>query len=160
MYDAPSHLFNLDDGVFPGFGAGQDLVYVLEQGGRHLVVIGPGDGRGPGDGVVENIQHDLKKRVFREHIRITIQAWQGGKNAKSHCPFLLDLCRGEVSNQVRGGVRDLGPGRRAKDWLSSSHSVEPYWFWTAWSRCKIRLVHKRDGYVSLPCRRFCASLLL
>jgi len=87
MYDAPSHLFNLDDGVFPGFGTGQDLVYVLEQRGRHLVVIGPGDGRGPGDGVVENIQHDLKKRVFREHIRITIQAWQGGKTLKAIALF-------------------------------------------------------------------------
>ena len=29
----------------------------------------------------------------------------------------------------------------------------------AWSRSKIRLVHKKDGYVSLPSRRFCGSLL-
>ena len=33
------------------------------------------------------------------------------------------------------------------------------WFWMAWSRSKIRLVHKKDGYVSLPYRRFCASSL-
>src|SRR6266481_9686107 len=51
-------------------------------------------------------------------------------------------------------------GKRAKDWRSSSHIVEPYWFWTVWSRSKIRLVHKKDEYVSLPSRRFCASLLL
>src|SRR5258708_14893858 len=51
-------------------------------------------------------------------------------------------------------------GRRAKDWRSSSHIVGPCWFWTAWSRSKIRLVQKKDGYVSLPSRRFCASSLL
>src|SRR5260370_3836294 len=51
-------------------------------------------------------------------------------------------------------------GRRAKDWRSWWRIVEPYWFWTAWSRFKIRLVHKKDGYVSLPSRRFCASLRL
>jgi len=43
-------------------------------------------------------------------------------------------------------------GRRAKDWRNSSLIVEPYWFWMAWSRSKIRLVHKKDGYVSLPSR--------
>src|ERR1700693_1849716 len=48
-------------------------------------------------------------------------------------------------------------GRRAKDWRSSSHIVERYWFWTAWSLSKIRLVHKRDGYVSLASKPFCAS---
>jgi hypothetical protein len=34
-----------------------------------------------------------------------------------------------------------------------------YWFWMAWSRCKIRLVRKRDGYESLPLRHFCANSL-
>src|ERR1700736_2530642 len=48
-------------------------------------------------------------------------------------------------------------GRRAKDWRSSSHIVERYWFWTVWSLSKIRLVHKRDGYVSLASKPFCAS---
>jgi hypothetical protein len=28
----------------------------------------------------------------------------------------------------------------------------------AWSRSRIPLVHKKDGYVSLPYRRFCAKL--
>jgi serine/threonine protein kinase len=32
-----------------------------------------------------------------------------------------------------------------------------YWFWTAWSRSKIRRAHKRDGCVSLPSRRSCAN---
>src|SRR5690242_7487171 len=50
-------------------------------------------------------------------------------------------------------------GRRAKDWRSSLRIVGPYWFWTAWSHSKIRLVHKKDAYVSLASRRFCASLL-
>ena len=39
-------------------------------------------------------------------------------------------------------------------------TVVSYWFWTAWNRFKIRPVHKKDGYVSLPSRRYCASLLL
>jgi hypothetical protein len=48
-------------------------------------------------------------------------------------------------------------GQRAKDWRSSSHIVELYWFWTVWNRFKIPLVHKKDDYMSLPSRRFCAS---
>jgi hypothetical protein len=50
-------------------------------------------------------------------------------------------------------------GKRAKDWRNSPHIVEHYWFWTAWSRSKTRLVHKKDGCVSLPSRRFYASSL-
>ena len=50
-------------------------------------------------------------------------------------------------------------GRRAKDWRSSSRIVEPCWFWTAWNRSKIRLVHKKDVSVSLPSRRFCVNWL-
>src|SRR5271157_4020644 len=51
-------------------------------------------------------------------------------------------------------------GRRAKDWLSSSRIVEPYWFWMAWSHSKIRPAHKKEGYENLAYRRFCVSLLL
>ena len=69
--------------------------------------------------------------------------------------FLMRLSLG-LEIQIHGSERR---GRRAKDWRSSSRIVEPYWFWMAWSRSKIRLVHKKDGYVSLPSRRFCASLL-
>ena len=29
---------------------------------------------------------------------------------------------------------------KGKDWRNSSHIAEPYWFWMAWSRSKIRLV--------------------
>jgi serine/threonine protein kinase len=60
------------------------------------------------------------------------------------------------------GIQNHGsvpPGKKAKDWRSSSHIVEPYWFWMAWSRSKIRQVHKRDGYGSLPSRRYCANSL-
>jgi hypothetical protein len=49
---------------------------------------------------------------------------------------------------------------KAKDWRSSSHIAEPYWFWMAWSRSKIRLVRKKDGYVNLPSWPFGASLRL
>src|SRR5271166_4059718 len=51
-------------------------------------------------------------------------------------------------------------GRRAKDSQSSWRIVERCLFWTAWSRSKTRLVRKKDAYVSLPSRRFCASSLL
>src|ERR1700731_296316 len=70
--------------------------------------------------------------------------------------FLMRPSTG-LAIQTRGSERR---GRRAKDWPSSSPIVEPYWFWMAWSRSKIRLVHKKDAYVSLHSRRFCASLLL
>src|ERR1700693_126304 len=50
-------------------------------------------------------------------------------------------------------------GRRAKDWRSLSHIVEPYWFWTVWNRFKIPLAHKKDDYVSHRSRRFSASSL-
>src|ERR1700675_3682824 len=70
--------------------------------------------------------------------------------------FLTRLSLG-LEIQIHGSERR---GRRAKDWRSSSHIVEPYWFWTAWSRSKIRLVHKKDAYESRPCRRFCANWLL
>ena len=69
--------------------------------------------------------------------------------------FLRLLSLGLVT-QIHGSERR---GRRAKDWRNSSHIVEPYWFWMAWSRSKIRLVHKKDAYAILPSRRFCASLL-
>jgi hypothetical protein len=58
--------------------------------------------------------------------------------------------------QIHGSERR---GRKAKDWRSSSGIGEPYWFWMAWSPSKIRLVHKKDGYVSLRYRRFCANSL-
>src|SRR6202022_1208316 len=53
--------------------------------------------------------------------------------------FLTRLSLGLVI-QIHGSERR---GRRAKDWQNSLHIVEPYWFWTAWSRSKIRLVHKK-----------------
>src|SRR5208282_3054437 len=69
--------------------------------------------------------------------------------------FLTLLSLG-LGTQIHGWERH---GRRANDWRSSSRIVEPYWFWMAWSRSKIRPVHKRDGYASLLFRRFYASLL-
>src|SRR5580692_12397994 len=69
--------------------------------------------------------------------------------------FLTPLSLG-LEIQIRGSEQR---GRRAKDWRSSSRIVEPYWFSMAWSRSKIRLVHKKDAYVSLSSRRFCANSL-
>src|SRR6516164_10110932 len=50
-------------------------------------------------------------------------------------------------------------GRKARDSRSSLHIVERYWFWMAWSRFKIRLVHKKDGCVSRPSRHSYANSL-
>jgi hypothetical protein len=41
--------------------------------------------------------------------------------------------------------------------VASSRIVEPCWFWMASSRSKIRLVRRKDGYVSLASRPFCAN---
>src|SRR6202163_2165870 len=70
--------------------------------------------------------------------------------------FLMRLSLG-LEIQIHGSERR---GRKAKDWRSSSHIVEPYWFWMAWSRSKIRLGNKKDACVSLPSRRLCANSLL
>src|ERR1700674_3978729 len=69
--------------------------------------------------------------------------------------FLTRLSLG-LEIQIRDSER---PGRRAKDWRSSSRIVEPYWFWMAWSRSKILLGSEKDACVSLPSRRFCANSL-
>src|SRR5271166_7007052 len=69
--------------------------------------------------------------------------------------FLRRLLLG-LEIQIHGWERH---GRRVKDRRSSSRIVEPCLFWTGWSRFKIRLVHKKDGCVSLPSRRFCVNSL-
>src|ERR1700730_16850521 len=69
--------------------------------------------------------------------------------------FLMRLSLG-LEIQIHGSERH---GRRAKDWRSSSRIAAPCLFWTAWSRSKIWLVHKKDGYASLPSRRFCGNSL-
>src|SRR5260370_42507949 len=56
--------------------------------------------------------------------------------------FLRRLSLG-LETQIQGSERR---GRRAKDWRSSLRIVEPYWFWMAWSRSKILLAHRKDGY--------------
>jgi serine/threonine protein kinase len=50
------------------------------------------------------------------------------------------------------------PGRKVKDWRSLLRIAEPCWFWTAWSHSRTHLVHRKDGSVTLPSRRFYASL--
>src|SRR5262245_3242591 len=69
--------------------------------------------------------------------------------------FLMRRFAG-LETQIRGSEP---PGRRAKDWRSSWRIAEPYWFWTVWSRSKIRLVHTKDDYGSLRSRRSCANSL-
>jgi Protein kinase domain len=103
-----------------------------------------------------------------QHVNVvTIVAWAGvGKSGpftdraavgalRQQMNFLTPLSLG-LEIQIHGSERG---GRRAKDWRNSLHIVEPYWFWTAWSRSKIRLVHEKDGYASLPCRRSCVNSL-
>src|SRR6516162_3586210 len=69
--------------------------------------------------------------------------------------FLMPLSPG-LAIQIHRSVRC---GKRAKDWRSWSRIVEPYSFWTAWSRSKTRLDHKKGGYASLPSRHFCVNSL-
>ena len=69
--------------------------------------------------------------------------------------FLMRLSLG-LEIQIHGSER---PGRRARDSRSSSRIGEPCLFWMAWSRSKIRLVHKKEGCESLPSRLFCAIAL-
>ena len=64
MHDALSDLFNLNDGVFPGLGAGQDLVYVLENGSRQLVVIAPVTVEGRATALLKTSSMILKKGFF------------------------------------------------------------------------------------------------
>jgi DNA-directed RNA polymerase specialized sigma24 family protein len=58
--------------------------------------------------------------------------------------------------QIHGSER---LGRRVSELRNSSLIVEHYYSWMVWSRSKIHLVHRKDGYVSLPFRRFCANSL-
>jgi serine/threonine protein kinase len=51
------------------------------------------------------------------------------------------------------------PWEKGGDSRNLSPAVEPCWCWTVWNRCKIRPAPKKDGYASLPSKRFCASLL-
>src|ERR1700675_2638641 len=60
--------------------------------------------------------------------------------------FLMRLSLG-LEIQIHGSERC---GRKARDLRGSSRIVEPCWFWMAWSRSNIRLVHKKEGCVSLP----------
>ena len=69
--------------------------------------------------------------------------------------FLMPLSLG-LATQIRGSEP---PGRRERDSRNSSRIAEPCLFWTAWSRSKTRLVHKKDGYLRLLSRRFCANSL-
>src|ERR1700730_4909844 len=69
---------------------------------------------------------------------------------------LLTLLSPGLAIPIHGSERR---GKKAKDLRSSCPVAEPYWFWMAWSRSRIRLVHKKDGYVSLLSRRFCATSL-
>src|SRR5580704_15696506 len=55
--------------------------------------------------------------------------------------FLMRLSFG-LEIQIHGSERH---GRRVNDWQSSSRTVEPYWFWMAWSRSRIRLAQKKDA---------------
>src|SRR5215469_8656417 len=58
--------------------------------------------------------------------------------------------------QIYGSERR---GRRERGSRSWSRIGEPYWCWMVWSLSKILLVHKKDGCVSLPYRRFWANSL-
>ena len=62
----------------------------------------------------------------------------------------LKLLSTGLAIQIRGSARR---GRRASDWRGSSRADELYWFSTAWSRSRIRLARKKDGFVNRPYKR-------
>jgi hypothetical protein len=81
------------------------------------------------------------------------------------CPVTLKVISerylGDESARLRffaKPVRRPAFGTRMLLRSSTSHIAEPYWFWTAWSRYKIRLGRKKDTCVTLPSKRFCAGL--
>jgi hypothetical protein len=81
---------------------------------------------------------------------------QDTSGGTSSADEFLNLLSFGLATQIHGLARR---GRRANDWQSSSHIVEPCLFWTAWSRSKIRLVHKRGEYTILHSRRLLGSYL-
>ena len=67
------------------------------------------------------------------------------------------LTRLSVGLETQTHVLEL-LGRRAKDWQKLvAHRRNLACFWMAWSRSRIRLVHKKAGCVNLPSRRFTAT---
>src|SRR5262249_16825035 len=62
-----------------------------------------------------------------------------GDTLRPRTNFLMLLLPG-LEIQIHGSEQ---PGRRAKDSRSSSRIIGPCWFWMAWSRSKIRQVHKK-----------------
>src|SRR6516164_1035142 len=70
--------------------------------------------------------------------------------------FLMPLFTG-LAIQIHGLEQH---GRRARDSRSWLGIGEPCLFWMGWSRSKIHPVHKKGGYVILPSKHFCESLLL
>ena len=81
---------------------------------------------------------------------------QGTSGQTSSADEFIDATLTWFGDPFRGSERR---GRRVKDWPNSWHIVGSYWFWTVWSRSKIRLVHKKDGCVRRRSRRFCANSL-
>src|SRR6516162_10109892 len=69
--------------------------------------------------------------------------------------FLTLLSPG-LEIQIQGSEQR---GRRERGSRSWSRIGEPYWCWMVWSRCKIRPVHKKDGYVNLRSKRSYANSL-
>src|SRR5690348_460533 len=98
-------------------------------------------------------------RFFHTPNVVTIVAWAGvGKST-----LVNHWLRRMATDHYRSAELIFGWSfyrqGRARDSRSSSRIFEPYWFWTAWSRSKIRLVHRKAGYGSLPSRRFCGTSL-
>jgi hypothetical protein len=143
------------------FGREEDLAFLDRAwANQHINVVTIVAWAGVGKSTLVN--HWLE-RMAAEHYRSAalVFGWsfyrQGSSGGASSADEFWTLRSLGLEIQIHGSERR---GRRAKDWLSSSHIVELCWCWMAWSRSKIRLVHKKDGYVSLPSRRFCANSLL
>ena len=108
------------------------------------------------------VNHWLR-RMAADHYRSAelVFGWsfyrQGTSGDTSSADEFLDAALSLVWRSRSTNRNGMGEGRKIGE--ARSRIVEPYWFWMAWSRSKIRLVHKKGAYVSLPSRRFCASSL-
>src|ERR1700741_2742388 len=94
--DAFSNFLDCSDCFLSCGAAAEHLIYILEKGGRKLIVIGAGNRRGSSDSVFKNWQNILEKGSFRQHIRIGVKRGEGRELAKRDRVLFLFIERGQV----------------------------------------------------------------
>ena len=91
------------------------------------------------------INHWLR-RMAADHYRSAEFILVGPSTGRAPVAVLLQRMNSSTPLSLGSAIQIHGSeqhGRRARDSPSSSYIVEPYWFWTVWSRSKIRLVETK-----------------